>query len=497
MRKLTAEQWVKAARIELSRRSLWDFCQTIAPKFYTDDRTHLKEICDSLQALYEGRIARNEAGEFQIYQTKQPNPCKKLMLNVPPQHGKTRTLINFSDWIFGKNIEEKIITCSYNDTMASDFSRYTRDGISMPKNSIEDINYADIFPKTKIKQGNSSFEKWALQGQHFSYLGAGIGGSITGKGGTILIVDDPVKSAEDALNENNLERIWLWYTSTFRSRVSAESGEPLEIICMTRWSNRDVCGKLLESEEGKEWFVIKMKAYDETTNKMLCPSLFSRSRYLSQQKMVLPAIFHANYDQEPIENKGVLLPKSELKRFSLKEFLLQRQKAKDKKQDAKIVLGYWDIADDGSDNLCAVLGEIIGTNIYITDVIFNALGVGVTLPQSIVLLEKESPQFIRIETNNQGSIYATWLREKTKNVSIQGIKNTTNKLTRILMQEPFVKEHFYFRKEEEIIPGSEYYYFWKELTSYVKDGSMKHDDAPDAITGLSQMSRSFYSNIFN
>ncbi len=124
--------------------------------------------------------------------------------------------------MFGKNPKEKIITASYNDTVASDFSRYTRDEIQASKIDPFMICYSDIFPNTQIKQGNASFEKWALEGQHFSYLGAGIGGSVTSKGGTILIVDDPIKGAKEAFNENYLNSNWIWYTNTFRSRVSAK-----------------------------------------------------------------------------------------------------------------------------------------------------------------------------------------------------------------------------------------------------------------------------------
>src|SRR5690348_15240062 len=102
----------RAAQIHLSRRSFWHYCQTIAPDFYLDEYWHLHEICETLQALYEGRIQKEKAEDgWQIVAVKNPEwiTCKKLMLNVPPQHGKTRTLVNFSSWIFGINKQEKII----------------------------------------------------------------------------------------------------------------------------------------------------------------------------------------------------------------------------------------------------------------------------------------------------------------------------------------------------------------------------------------------------
>ena len=110
----------------------------------------------------------------------------KLMINMPPRHGKSRTLVNFCDWILGEDKHNKIITVSYNTDAATDQSRYVRDGIMMKKNLPTDIVYSDIFPASKIAKGNSSFMKWSLEGCFFNYLGAGLEGTLTGRGGNCL-----------------------------------------------------------------------------------------------------------------------------------------------------------------------------------------------------------------------------------------------------------------------------------------------------------------------
>ena len=489
-------------KAELARRSFWEFCKLVSPDFYKDSRTHLKTICDTLQALYEGRLIKNnQSDEWQIVDLKKDGViiCKKLMLNIPPQHGKTRTLVNFATWMFGKNPQEKVITGSYNDSTAGDFSRYTRDAIDV-KESFEDKTvYCDIFPKTRIKKGNAGFEKWALEGAHFSYLGVGIGGSVTSKGASVLIVDDPIKSAEDALNENNLDRIWLWYTSTFQSRVSAEDGEPIEVVCMTRWSKKDICGRILDGSNGKDWYQITMKAFESETDTMLCPQLFNRKRYFDLKELIEPGIFNANYLQEPLDKSGVLFQKEDLKRFSLSEL---------RKEDAQAIMGYIDVMDDGTDSLAFALGYIYQNAVYITDVVFTSEKIDNTLPACVSLLEsckvveklngkeivKQDFNYVRVEANNQGGGFIRLLRQHLPVDRILSVKNSANKNTRILIEYGFIKKYFHFRNDYE--KNSQYAKFMDELFGYMKDGSSKHDDAPDCTSGFSKMCKTFLPELF-
>lgn len=483
----------KAAKILVSRLDFWEHCKTVSPDFYFEERWHLKLICDTIQALYQGRIQKPtefEADEktiipWQIVSVHNPLwiTCKKLMLNVPPQHGKTRTLVNFSSWVFGQNPKEKIICGSYNDATASDFSRYTRDAIISTGFDSDGIFYYDIFPKTKIKKGNAGFEKWALEGSHFSYLGVGIGGSVTSKGGSILIVDDPVKSAEEAFNENALEKVWLWYSSTFSSRVAAKDGEPIEILNMTRWSDKDPCGRILDSSAKKDWYVLKLQAYNEATDTMLCPSLFSKKRFESQRLLVYPQIFNANYQQETIEETGVLFPKTELNRFDLEDF----------KTDGLIGrLGYIDVADQGDDALSFPTANIFPMKIFIKDVLFSDDGVEFTLPACAEFIYENNIDYTRIESNNQGKLFKQMLEEFVEASKLLSAANVTAKHTRIILISGFIKKYFWFLSDKDIVVGSAYHKFFKQLTSYMKDGSSKHDDAPDSLAGLAKFIRAMY-----
>jgi len=474
-------------RIRLSRRLFWEFCVTTGDDFYTEDRLHLQYLCRVLQALYEGRIIRYSPDEQWAIVNECPldrefETCYRLIINIPPQHGKTRTLVNFCKWVLGKNPAERIITCSYNDNTASDFSRYTRDGIVETKNLPQQIVYNDIFPLTRLKEGNAGFEKWALEGQHFNYIGAGIEGSITGKGGTILIVDDPVKDAETAYNENALNRIWLWYSSTFISRVSAESKEPIEIVMMTRWSKKDPCGRILSGPEAKSWFVVKMEAYNENTDQMLCPSLLSKKRYLSLQTNMDNAIFRANYHQEPVDILGKLY--SDFKEYNELPHDLETGKCLIEK-----IISYTDTADEGNDFLCSIAAGVYKKEIWILEPYYTSAAMEVTEPGQAAFLVRNKVTKAKIESNNGGRGFARnverllWENHQTRVPSIEWFHQTENKMARILTSSSYVVNHVFFPQ------GWRYRWpeFYTALTTFQKEGKNTHDDAPDCLTGLVEM----------
>lgn len=465
--------------------SLWSFCQLTSPKYYSNDKIYLKNLCETLQALYEKRIIKfNNNDKWQIvssthglsnYQT-----CKKIMINIPPRFGKSRTLINFSKWIYGKNQDEKIIECSYNDDVAGDFAKFTRDGIQEVNISNNIFVFNDFFPNVKIKRGSNSYYKWALEGQFFSYLGAGIGGSITGKGGSILMIDDPIKLAEEAFNENRLDAIWNWYTGTFLSRGDAEGGEPLEIIVMTRWADGDLCGRILASDEAVEWFVFKIEARDEETKEMLCEKVLNEKRYIELSKKMVFEIFRANYHQEPVNIRGRLYQK--LKTYSS---LPVDEKGKSITQGR---YNYTDTADEGSDYLCSICYDVFNGEAFIIDVLYTKKGMEITEPLTAQMLVDNQVNQVNIESNNGGRGFARnveriiWTNHRIRSIIIKWFHQTQNKKARILANSAFVMEHIYFPFNWK----DKWPEFYKDVTSYLKEGKNKTDDAADTLTGIAE-----------
>ncbi len=450
-----------------ARHSFWAFCKLKAPDFYRDDRHHLQGLCNTLQSLYEGRLLK-------------PNgqPYRKLMINMPPRFGKSRTLVLFNAWILGKDPRNRIMTGSYNDDVAVDFSRYTRDAIQEERDQPHVIIYNDIFPETKIKKGDSSYMKWSLEGQYFSYKGVGIGGSATGKGCTIQETDDPIKNVEEAFNENALQRQWDWWANTFATRMEThedlerESGHltGLQIICMTRWAKGDICGRLLESDMKDDWYVMKHEAIHE--GKMLCEDLLSKQRYEELKKTMDPAIFAANFHQEPVDIKGKLYSNFLLYNSTPEEF--------------EKIIAYADTADQGDDYLCNIIAGVRDKEAWILDIYYTKEAMEITEPETARRLHEHDVDEAIIESNNGGRGFARsvqrilWEAHKSRKPGIKWFHQSKNKKARILSSSSYVVQHVYLPWNwRDRWPD-----FFSAMNNYQKEGKNEHDDAPDAITGL-------------
>ena len=248
------------ANLALARQEFWHFCKLRAPDFYKEDRRYLHHICSEIQAFYEDPEAR------------------VMIINEPPRHGKSRTAGLFAQWVFGKNPSEKIITGSYNEQLSTTFSRGVRNDIQERKASRDKIVYSDIFPNTQIKRGSSAANLWTIEGQHISYLATSPGGTVTGFGATLMIIDDIVKNAEEALNETTLENHWTWFTNTMLSRL--EKGGKV-IIIATRWNTKDLSGRALDHYKsiGIPVRLITEKALQDDGT-MLCDGVLDRAAYV-------------------------------------------------------------------------------------------------------------------------------------------------------------------------------------------------------------------------
>lgn len=482
---------VREKRVRLARHSFWEFCKLESPDFYHERNWHLKLMCWVLQALYEKRLTRDEyfkaANEIAPLwyvasvdwdRMKGDYVYTKLMINIPPRTGKSRTLVNFCKWALGKSNKNKIITGSYNDEMAQDFSRYTRDGIQQEKTYPHQVAYGDVFPETNIKKGDASYGKWALEGAFFSYKGAGVGGSVTGKGCNISIVDDPVKDAEEAFNDNRLEVIWRWYSGTFKSR--REKGS-IEIVNMTRWAEKDICGRILKGSRGHEWFMLRMEAMDTVSKEMLCPELFDREMYDEYKDTIDESIFDANYHQRPVDKKGRLY----------KDFTTYEDIPRDEDGNPLFekIISYTDTADTGGDHLTSLVAGVYQGLAYVLDVLHTREPMEVTEPATAEMLFNHSVGTAKIESNSGGRGFARnverelWQKYKTKGISVKWFHQSKNKKARILTNATRVMKCVVFPKDW----GTRWPDYYRAMNDYKAEGTNAHDDAPDATTGLAEM----------
>ena len=146
------------------------------------------------------------------------------------------------------------------------------------------------------------------------------------------------------------------------------------------------------------------------------------------------------------------------------------------------VLGYVDIADEGSDYLCAVFAKIYGNQIYITDAIFTQDTIDITCPMVAAKIKELNVDYTRVEGNNQGGGFIRLLRQSVQEDKVLMVKNTQNKHTRILMSYHTIKNRFLYVHPEK--QTDEYRAMMQQIYEYKKDGKSKHDDAPDSMAGL-------------
>ena len=455
---MNKNQISRLAKIEAAKRSFWHFQKALYPDFFTDDKKHLRVLADTLQGIYEGKIEDADG-----------NPIKRVMINMPPRHGKSFSLINFASWVLGKKQTNRVIAVSYNSSLAGRFSKGVRDLIDTENIVFEKIGFNDVFPTVAIKYGDSSSSMWSLEGQHFNYLGTGMSGTITGVGCNIGIIDDPIKNDKEAFNDRVLAEHWSFYVDTFLSRLEKGS---IQIINMTRWATQDLCGKILESE-GDRWHILKMAAYNEDTEEMLCPSLLSYEDYLDKKAKTSPAIFGANYLQEPVDEIGRMY--KEFKTYDELPELGERH-------------NYTDTADTGADYLCSINYQISDGKIYILDILYTKKSMEYTEPAVAKMLAKDQIQRAKIESNNGGRGFARNVKrllgeiEGGKFVTVKTFTQTKNKKSRIWSNSYWIEENVYYPKNWGQMWGE----FYASMKNYKREGTNDHDDAQDCLTGCAE-----------
>lgn len=442
------------ARIELSRRSFWEYCKFTSPDFYDDNRKFLKDLSEKLQWFVE------EATE-QI-----------MVVNLPPRHGKSRTATKFVQWLFGKyGTNIKVMTGSYNETLSGTFAKQVRDCIAEKKTEGITV-YSDIFPGTKIKYGEAAAQKWALEGsQQANYLATSPTGTATGFGCNIMIIDDVIKNAEEAYNANTLEKLRSWFTDTMLSRT--ENGFKL-IVIMTRWSNDDLAGFILANYQNVVH--VNYKAVQDDGS-MLCPEILSRKDYELKTLNMNKDIVAANYQQEPIDVKGRLYTK--LKTYT--------ETPKDDKGNSlfKYILNYTDTADTGGDFLCSICYGMYEGGYYILDVLYTKAAMETTEPAAARMLTLNNVGCAIIESNNGGRGFARNVERECKELgnrhtNIKWFHQSKNKEARILSNSTSVMNNLYFPVNwEDRWPD-----FARAIKRYQREGKNEHDDAPDALTGV-------------
>ena len=413
---------------------------------------------------------------------------KKLMITMPPQHGKsegaTRRLPAF---VLGQDPDKRIAIVSYNAIKARKFNRELQ-------RIMDDDRYYELFPQTLLA-GQASYQEQGRRSRNYArnsdeceivgYQGSfktiGVGGSLTGEPVDMLIMDDLYKDASSAWSPVIRQNVADWYDTVASTRLHNDSQQ---LLVFTRWHMEDLAGRLLEQEgvydpieNPQGWLLVSFPAIQNrppseqdprAEGEPLWPERHSLEKLL-EIKGRSPTVFESLYQQNPQPSQGLMYEE-----FTCYTDLPSRSYS----------VAYIDAADSGADYLCALFYKEAEDGNYITDVLYTKDPMEVTETTLTYMLQQHQVERCHIESNNGGNLFVSNLQQRSWDTGnrltrFNPFHQNQNKTARIFAAsasvQKLIKMPFDWKKR---FPK-----FARDLTGYLRVGTNAHDDAPDALTG--------------
>ena len=227
---------------------------------------------------------------------------KRLIVALPPRHSKSEMASYLLPaWYLGRNPNKKVIQASNTAELAVGFGRRVR-------NLIDSERYQAIFSDVALSKDSTAAGRWGTSHQG-EYFAIGVGGTMTGRGADLLIVDDPHTESEAALAAANPEiydKVYEWYTSGPRQRL--QPGGAI-VILATRWSKRDLSGQVLKAAEqrgGDQWEVVSFPALDEK-DEPTWPEFWPKNELINIRSELPASKWLAQYQQTPTSEEGAII----------------------------------------------------------------------------------------------------------------------------------------------------------------------------------------------
>jgi len=288
-----AQEYMSSLKREAAQEDFMKFVGEMWPGFING--AHHKVMAQKFQDIAEGK-------------------CKRLIINMPPRHTKSEfASYLLPAWFLGKFPNKKIIQCSNTAELAVGFGRKVR-------NLVGSEQYARIFPNVSLRSDSKAAGRWSTN-SNGEYFAIGVGGTVTGKGADLLIIDDPHSEQEAAIANTNPEvydKVYEWYGSGPRQRL--QPGGSI-IVVMTRWSKRDLTGKILKSSierDGDTWEIIDFPAI-LPSGKALWPQFWKLEELQALKEELPVSKWNAQYQQQPTSEEGALVKREWWQEWTLEK----------------------------------------------------------------------------------------------------------------------------------------------------------------------------------
>lgn len=299
-------------RLRRAKNSLLDFTKFTMPDPENPDNheasrytpaKHHEVIAAALEEVEKGKIHR-------------------LIITMPPRHGKSELASRrFPAWFMGKDPYRQLIFATYNAEFAQDFGRSVRETMRMPV-------FQQVFPGAKLKVGSAAAGRIQTDEGGLAVF-VGTGGSLTGRGADLLVIDDPIKDREEADSKSFRDKQWSWFTEVAMTRLMPGGRV---VIIMTRWHEDDLIGRLTDpknpcfnAEEAEFWKVLALPAIAGDNDPLkrkpgeaLWPTQFSIET-LEQIRRLNPRGFAALYQGSPTPEDGDYFKREWFKTYSPSE----------------------------------------------------------------------------------------------------------------------------------------------------------------------------------
>lgn len=428
-----------AVELELRRRNLsfTDWLQDISPQ-YIWDVPHL--------AYMRNYIDRIIAGE-----------SLQIMFLMPPRHGKSlQNTIHLSAFYLWKFPNEPVIIGAYNQDLANQFSRESK------KLALK---------CTALAHDKKTINEWqTAEGGILKAVGVNVG--ITGRGGKLILIDDPIKNREEAYSKVYRDKVWRWYTTDLYTRKEPHASI---ILTMTLWHHDDLVHRILTSDDVKNWIVIKIPAIakdDDILGRLKGEALWP-ARYpideLLNIKSVLGSDFDALYQLEPIISEGNIIKREWFIEKPLEDFPVRWD----------FIGQYYDTAfKKGQQNdysVCLTIGKL-RDQIYILNIFRDKLDFPELKDMMVTLAAEYKATFIGVEDKASGqSLIQEMANNSNLPVKPEPIKVSTDKESRANAITP------YMRDKKLIMPKGAHWIddFLDEVCTFP---GAPHDDQVDALT---------------